>query len=508
MFTNRKDPLIDAVKSVMSEGNLKRQVEEAVNNHFGVSSRKAIPHEHLAEYDSLLAEAYKCAMEEEKDYSGDYHVVSPDGYTVLISNMEKGAQESAQKFGKGYKVYRGNQLPKDWKGSGTGSENFAGQRIKEEKSISHPNQKIISKQDGKPESISGEDLDILRKKKKAGIAIKQEETQLDEKATEAQKEKVAKVMHKWKQGKEHIGKSKETVPVTKKGQKQAVAIALSQAGLSKKKQMDESVESIMEEIRVNLEEQLMEAYATGDSEVFEDFVLSLNEEQLELLGLNEDWRGALAQTGGFDFGGGYQTPSRVAAAQSRGAARTATRPSAPAARPSAPSAASTARPAAPTGTAARPTPAATQAKPETSNVPSESGYGRSNLPINQPKVAPGTPPKYVPPEERGPQTSNEPNVERTLAPQPALKPGQAGPMPRSFDTTPKSFEGPKPGTFDASRAKPTQPLSKPGEFKPQVTPLEKQSGEETDKAQKAAFGESTHIRESLESFIRNKFIKG
>ena len=54
MFTNKKDPLVDAVKSVMSEGNLKRQVEEAVNNHFGVSSRKAVPHEHLNEYDTLL----------------------------------------------------------------------------------------------------------------------------------------------------------------------------------------------------------------------------------------------------------------------------------------------------------------------------------------------------------------------------------------------------------------------------------------------------------------------
>jgi len=69
MFTNKKDPLVDAVKSVMSEGNLKRQVEEAVNNHFGVSSRKAVPHEHLNEYDALLAEAYKCAMEEEKPIS-------------------------------------------------------------------------------------------------------------------------------------------------------------------------------------------------------------------------------------------------------------------------------------------------------------------------------------------------------------------------------------------------------------------------------------------------------
>ena len=49
------------------------------------------------------------------------------------------------------------------------------EKLKENKPISHPNQSIISKQDGDPESISSKDLSILRNKKKAGIAIRQEE---------------------------------------------------------------------------------------------------------------------------------------------------------------------------------------------------------------------------------------------------------------------------------------------------------------------------------------------
>jgi len=46
--------------------------------------------------------------------------------------------------------------------------------------------------------------------------------------------KFHKVMSHWKEGEQHIGKSKKKVPRTKEGQKQAVAIALSMTGQSKK----------------------------------------------------------------------------------------------------------------------------------------------------------------------------------------------------------------------------------------------------------------------------------
>jgi hypothetical protein len=58
-------------------------------------------------------------------------------------------------------------------------------------------------------------------------------TNLDEFLFEAKKpskgeKKFSKVMHHWKEGDQHIGKSDKKVPKTKKGQKQAVAIAFSE----------------------------------------------------------------------------------------------------------------------------------------------------------------------------------------------------------------------------------------------------------------------------------------
>jgi hypothetical protein len=54
------------------------------------------------------------------------------------------------------------------------------------------------------------------------------------KTKKAKKEKMAKVMHHWKEGEQHIGKSKKKVPRTKSGQKQAIAIGLSMSGQSNK----------------------------------------------------------------------------------------------------------------------------------------------------------------------------------------------------------------------------------------------------------------------------------
>jgi len=54
------------------------------------------------------------------------------------------------------------------------------------------------------------------------------------KTKKAKEEKFKKVMHHWKEGEQHIGKSDKKVPKTKKGRQQAIAIGLSMSGQSKK----------------------------------------------------------------------------------------------------------------------------------------------------------------------------------------------------------------------------------------------------------------------------------
>lgn len=239
MFTNKKDPLVDAVKSVMSEGNLKRQVEEAVNNHFGVSSRKAVPHEYLNEYDALLAEAYKCAMDEKVK-------MTKDDIAALANNPNEVDSGDLAALRRGeHKKKLNEKLTKDMS---------AGDVISD----------FVHSKDPKFKGKSKKERQKMALGAYYGMHREKSRKQMEESNSTIRTNKPVA---------SDKPKSDKSNPTT--------------GGNRPGKRIKESVESIMEEIRVNLEEQLMEAYATGDSEVFENFVLSLNEEQLELLGLNE-----------------------------------------------------------------------------------------------------------------------------------------------------------------------------------------------------------------------------
>ena len=64
MFNNKKDPLVDSVKTVMAENAKRRDAESRVNEAFGVTSKRGLPHEMHASYDAALEKATKTALSE------------------------------------------------------------------------------------------------------------------------------------------------------------------------------------------------------------------------------------------------------------------------------------------------------------------------------------------------------------------------------------------------------------------------------------------------------------
>ena len=66
---NRKDPLIDSVKKVMAENEVRRQAEKDLNEELGIASKKALPFEHHKNYDALLEQKITEALK------GDQHKI-------------------------------------------------------------------------------------------------------------------------------------------------------------------------------------------------------------------------------------------------------------------------------------------------------------------------------------------------------------------------------------------------------------------------------------------------
>ena len=208
MYNRKNDSLVDSVKAVMEQNELHRRVEAAVNEHFGIATKKALPHELHAEYDAVLAEAKKCAMEEQKPLS--------------------------------------------------------------------PKQKAIMDVN-KNNKIDAHDLKL----KRAGL--EEDSEQLDEKAKSEQQQKFFGLVRAIQKGKAHgsakAEKAAEEMPV-----KSVRDYAKTKhEGLPKK--VDE--EAVFEEIYNNLAEQLAYVYENYDEATFQEYVDSLTEEQLEILGLNE-----------------------------------------------------------------------------------------------------------------------------------------------------------------------------------------------------------------------------
>lgn len=378
MFNKKNDPLVESVKAVMKQNEVHRQAEAALNEELGISSKKALPHEYHAQYDALLeaklnekltpeakqlvrramgppgstkpdikaimkiAKSNPKNIEEAKIVNALNHALKPTERAK--GAVSAGIESVKQKIGD--IADKTNKRPKDTRPDMMEEEGSKPRNSREAKlaAMKEPHDMIThadvlkgrgviaQEESGLKSTMNGTDTPA-KGAKPAG--------KLEEKATEAQKEKIHKVMGEFKRRKLHSG-SKKGPTVTSR--EQAVAIALNQAGLSKKKmneaeipshkelidahksyfereEMDRSpaeiekaakdmhkalsnpdhpdhsdakkalrqimAESVIDEIRENLEANLIAIHESGDDELFENYVNSLTEEELEILGLNE-----------------------------------------------------------------------------------------------------------------------------------------------------------------------------------------------------------------------------
>lgn len=66
MFGKKDDPLVGVITGIMNDSVRRNEAEKKVNETFGIQSRRALPHERVAEYDAALREAQTKVLKEEQ----------------------------------------------------------------------------------------------------------------------------------------------------------------------------------------------------------------------------------------------------------------------------------------------------------------------------------------------------------------------------------------------------------------------------------------------------------
>jgi hypothetical protein len=93
---NKKDPVADAVKKIMEQNDLHRQVEQKLCEELGIVSRKQLPHEHQANYDALLEQRMKEALHPNQQKL-DVHEPEKDKLTAKDFEMLRARKKGNEK---------------------------------------------------------------------------------------------------------------------------------------------------------------------------------------------------------------------------------------------------------------------------------------------------------------------------------------------------------------------------------------------------------------------------
>ena len=553
MFNKKNDPLVESVKAVMKQNEVHRQAEAALNEELGISSKKALPHEYHAQYDALLEAK---VVDAEKSIANsipskvrnvmDKLTGNKGGASPNAPNAKEDPYKEQLRRRKGHPTLEEKTdmskadiaALRHPKKKFTGAD-LAGLRAGEHK-VGLEEKELTSAETSKKEELvkKMKKGDWSKRYGKRGKEVMYATaTKMAKKLAEAQQGDLTGAelsgMPKLSKGLEdrkvqvpqpftkpanpQPSSGTQTPPAPKKmnedGSRARAARELTKKmygdlkgkkgtedpnkpadpkkfeneldkGLAKlKAQRDDYYnmkESVIAEIRENLEANLIAIHESGDDELFENYVNSLTEEELEILGLSEQ-----SNLGG-GFTGFVNSLSNVGSAAARGASKIGN------------SIFSYGPPRQNDGTI--------PAAPETG----DSGEARGPAPLLPPSQ-PQAPPKLKSDPGSAPATAPAtPASKAPAAATPAPVPGATAPATPAS----KAPVASRPATAAARPAARPQAPAKPADtssYGQRVGNANRSGSEFTSRGERnpfASISESKQIKESLESFVRNRFLKG
>ena len=321
---DKNDPLIDAVKKVMQTNAAEREAEKSVNEKFGIQDLKALPHEYLgewnAEYKSVLSEGIE-ALDEAKGKRPLPGVNSPAASKIrdiagpgLVQHAEpwheshkdhnifthSNESDSFRKV-RAFKVHQQTGKVSEIKNYVHGMGEEALDEADKDKFAGARNMPYIVKKGVKKLPLTPMPNATKPPKDKFANGVNLEEGGVDT-VGKGENEggsavtyikrpinNAKKVMGDLRKGDAESNNVYKSENLAHQGNSVVTKTGKNSSSVTPSTMKENSITSIQEEISYNLAEEAFNIYESNGQDEFLQYIDSLNEEQIDLLVVNEEF---------------------------------------------------------------------------------------------------------------------------------------------------------------------------------------------------------------------------